>query len=177
MIADKLAAMTEDPGLKNYITPAGYARLLAESEQLYKVERPELTRVVAWAASNGDRSENGDYLYGKRRLREIDRRLRYLKKQLDNAEVIDPGTRDTEQIFFAATVAYLDLEDDSEHTVSIVGVDEADVGRGLISWRSPLARALTKAREGDVVKLPVPDAVKKMRALEVLSVRYLPIVL
>jgi transcription elongation factor GreB len=160
------------PGLssstKNYMTPGGYARLLAECEQLISAERPEVVRVVTWAASNGDRSENGDYLYGKRRLREIDRRLRYLKKQLDRAEVVDPLTRDTEQAFFAATVDFADSEG-HEQTVSIVGIDEADVKQGYISWVSPMARVLLKARAGDTVFLPTPAGV---RELDILAVRY-----
>jgi transcription elongation factor GreB len=157
------------PGLKNYMTPGGHGRLIAEMDALLRHERPELVKVVSWAASNGDRSENGDYLYGKRRLREIDRRLRYLKRQLDRAEVIDPITRESDQVFFGATVSYAEL-DGTEHTVSIVGVDEADVHRGYISWMSPVARALTKAREGDTVVLRVPTGAVE---IDVVTVRYL----
>jgi transcription elongation factor GreB len=155
-------------GTKNYMTPGGYARLLAEMEQFMQVERPEMVRVVNWAASNGDRSENGDYLYGKRRLREIDRRLRYLKRQLDNVEVIDPATRDTDQVFFGATVVYADAEG-NETTMAIVGIDETDVQRGYVSWMSPIARTLTKARAGDTVSLRTPTGVSE---LEVIEVRY-----
>jgi transcription elongation factor GreB len=155
-------------GTKNYMTPGGYARLLAEMEQFMQVERPEMVRVVNWAASNGDRSENGDYLYGKRRLREIDRRLRYLKRQLDNVEVIDPASRDTDQVFFGATVVYADTQG-NETTMAIVGIDETDVQRGYVSWMSPIARTLTKARAGDTVSLRTPTGVTE---LEVIDVRY-----
>ena len=157
-------------GSKNYMTPAGHARLQAEFDQLWKVERPKMVETVAWAASNGDRSENGDYLYGKKRLREIDRRLRFLGKRLDNAEVVDPTAREaTDQVFFGATVDILDLDTGDEQTVSIVGIDEADAGRGRISWVSPMARAITKAREGDEVTLRTPAG---DRHLEVAAVRY-----
>jgi transcription elongation factor GreB len=139
-------------GTKNYMTPGGYARLIKEMEDFIHGERPELVKVVQWAAGNGDRSENGDYLYGKRRLREIDRRLRYLKRQLDRVEVIDPITRDTDQIYFGATVTYADSEG-KECTVSIVGIDEADLHRGYISWVSPVARTLTKARASQILLL------------------------
>jgi transcription elongation factor GreB len=158
-------------GTKNYMTPGGYQRLLDESEQLVRHERPELVKVVQWAAGNGDRSENGDYQYGKRRLREIDRRLRYLKKQLDRAEVIDPQTRDTDQIFFGATVTYAG-ESGRETTISIVGIDEASPARGYVSWMSPIARTLTKAREGDTVMLRTPTGVSE---LEILAVSYQPL--
>jgi len=154
-------------GVKNYITPSGYQRLQDELDQLWKVERPELVKVIHWAASNGDRSENGDYIYGKKRLREIDRRIRFLSKRLDNAEVVDPGQReDSDQVFFGATVTVADGRG-AEHTYSIVGVDEADPGRGMISWVSPLARALIKAREGDVVTLRTPGGVEELEVVEV----------
>ena len=154
-------------GLKNYITPAGYRQLRDEFDQLWKVERPELVKVIAWAASNGDRSENGDYIYGKKRLREIDRRIRFLSKRLDNAEVVDPGRREEcDQVFFGATVTVGNSRGE-EHTYSIVGVDEADAGRGRISWVSPLARALLKAREGDTVTLHTPGGVEALDVLEV----------
>ncbi|MBU3695014.1 MAG: transcription elongation factor GreB [Rhodocyclaceae bacterium] len=157
-------------GSKNYMTPAGHARLQAEFDQLWKVERPKMVETVAWAASNGDRSENGDYLYGKKRLREIDRRLRFLGNRLDNAEVVDPTAREvTDQVFFGATVDIVDVDSGDEQTVSIVGIDEADAGRGRISWVSPMARALTKAREGDAVTLRTPAG---DRHLEVTAVRY-----
>jgi transcription elongation factor GreB len=160
-------------GSKNYMTPAGHARLQTEFDQLWKVERPKLVETVAWAASNGDRSENGDYLYGKKRLREIDRRLRFLGKRLDNAEVVDPTAREaTDQVFFGATVDIVDVDSGDEQTISIVGIDEADAGRGRISWVSPMARALIKAREGDEVTLRTPAG---ERRLEVLVVRYLPL--
>lgn len=156
-------------GTKNYITPSGYQRLKDEFEQLWKVERPQLVQTIAWAASNGDRSENGDYIYGKKRLREIDRRIRFLSKRMDNAEVIDPAQRGgCDQVFFGATVTVLH-GDGIERSYSIVGIDEADAGRGLVSWVAPLARALLKAREGDAVTLHTPAGVEE---LEVLEVRY-----
>ncbi len=161
-------------GTKNYVTPAGYQRLRDEMEQLWKVERPALVQTIAWAASNGDRSENGDYIYGKKRLREIDRRIRFLSKRLDDAEVIDPAQRgDCDQVFFGATVTVCG-EDGTERTYSIVGIDEANPGRGLISWVSPLARALLKAREADTVAVRVPGGVEE---LEVVEVRYREITL
>lgn len=157
------------PGTPNYMTPGGYARLAAELAHLVKVERPELVNVVAWAASNGDRSENGDYIYGKKRLREIDRRIRYLTKRIESAVVVDPARREpTDQVFFGATVTVLE-DNGQETTYSIVGVDEADPARGRISWVSPLARALLKAREGDCVRCQVPGG---WRELEILQVRY-----
>ncbi len=153
---------------KNYMTPSGYARLKAELTQLLDVERPELVKVVAWAASNGDRSENGDYLYGKKRLREIDRRIHYLTKRLDGSVVVDPAAReDTDQVFFGATIVY--ERDGEEHTVTIVGIDEADVQRGRVSWISPIAKALLKRRPGDVVTLATPEG---PRDLEIVDVRY-----
>ena len=155
------------PGTKNYITPAGYQRLRDELEHLWKVERPALVQTVAWAASNGDRSENGDYIYGKKRLREIDRRIRFLSKRMDHAEVVDPAQRgDCDQVFFSATVTVCG-SDGLEKTYSIVGVDEADPGRGLISWVSPLARALLKARKEDVVMMQVPGGREELEILEV----------
>ena len=155
-------------GTKNYMTPGGHERLKAELEHLITVDRPEVTRVVSWAASNGDRSENGDYLYGKKRLREIDRRMRYLVQRLDAAEVIDPTTRDTDQVFFGATVSVVNQRNE-EKTISIVGLDEVDPQRGYVSWVSPIARALTKNREGDIVMLPTPGGIEE---LEILSVEY-----
>jgi transcription elongation factor GreB len=155
------------PGTKNYITPAGYQRLRDELEQLWKVERPALVQTITWAASNGDRSENGDYIYGKKRLREIDRRIRFLSKRMDHAEVVDPALReDCDQVFFSATVTVCG-EDGAEKTYSIVGVDEANPGRGLISWVSPLARALLKARKDDVVVMQVPGGREELEILEV----------
>ncbi len=155
-------------GTKNYMTPGGHAKMKAELEHLTKVERPEVTRIVSWAASNGDRSENGDYLYGKRRLREIDRRTRYLIKRLDEAEVIDPASRNTDQVFFGATVTVENQKGDSR-TISIVGLDETDPNRGYVSWISPIARVLTKHREGDSVSLPTPAGVEQ---LEIVAVEY-----
>jgi len=157
--------------VKNYMTPAGYVRLKSELKQLVEVERPEVTRTVAWAASNGDRSENGDYLYGKRRLREIDRRVRYLMKRLDTVEIVDNQGQPQEQVFFGATVTIADPAG-NERTVSIVGFDEVDPARGRVSWVSPIARALLKSREGDVVNLRTPAGVER---LEVIEIRYEPL--
>ncbi len=166
---DDLAAPALPTGSKNYMTPAGYARLDAEFNELWKVERPKLVETIAWAASNGDRSENGDYLYGKKRLREVDRRIRFLSKRLEHAEVVDPATREaTDQVFFGATVTVADA-DGSESTYAIVGIDEADAGRGRIAWISPMARALLKAREGDTVSVQTPDG---KREVEIVEVRY-----
>jgi len=156
-------------GAKNYLTPHGYARLKGEALRLLNQERPELVKVVAWAAANGDRSENADYIYGKRRLREIDRRIRFLTKRLDAAEVIDPAAREqTDQVFFGATVTVVD-DQGSETTFSIVGIDEADAGHGRISWISPLARALLKRKQGEefTFKAPAGDQV-----LEIVKVEY-----
>ncbi|MDT3708065.1 MAG: transcription elongation factor GreB [Thiobacillus sp.] len=166
---DDLAAPALPTGSKNYMTPVGYARLDAEFNQLWKVERPRLVETITWAASNGDRSENGDYIYGKKRLREVDRRLRFLSKRLEHAEVVDPATREaTDQVFFGATVTVAD-QDGSESTYAIVGIDEADAGRGRIAWISPMARALLKAREGDTVSVQTPDG---RREVEIIEVRY-----
>lgn len=156
-------------GARNYITPAGYARLRAELLQLIDDERPRVVEVVHWAASNGDRSENGDYLYGKKRLREIDRRIRFLTKRLEIAEVTDPSAHHgRDQVFFGASVRYAD-EAGQEREVTILGIDEADSRQGQVSWISPIARALLKAREGDVVKLQTPAGPQE---IEVLQVRY-----
>lgn len=157
------------PGAKNYITPQGYQRIREELLQLIDTERPEVVKIVHWAASNGDRSENGDYIYGKRRLREIDRRIRFLTKRLDLAEVVDPSVHHgSDQIFFGATVSYQNNAG-TGHTVTIVGIDELDPLKGKISWVSPVARALTKAREGDVITLNTPAGEDE---LEILSVTY-----
>jgi len=159
-------------GSKNYITPAGFKRLKDEALHLLDRERPDLVKVVAWAASNGDRSENADYIYGKRRLREIDRRIRFLTKRLDAAEVIDPTAReDTDRVFFGATVTLAD-EDGAENTYRIVGIDEADVSRGRISWISPLARALLKRQEGEQFTFKSPGG---DQLLEIVRVEYRPI--
>jgi len=159
-------------GARNYITPAGHARLKAELEHLVKRERPHVVEIVAWAASNGDRSENGDYIYGKRRLREIDRRIRFLSKRLDIAEIVDPLRQgENDQVFFGATVTVEDVEGVA-NSYSIVGIDEADASQGRISWISPLARALIKAREGDTIRFQSPVGI---RELEITEVRYLVI--
>ena len=165
------AAQAEPAGAKNYVSPAGYARLKAELKQLVEVERPEVVRTVSWAASNGDRSENGDYLYGKKRLREIDRRVRFLIKRLENAEVVHSAGRDTDQVFFGATVTVRHAAGE-ERTLTIVGADEVDPARGRVSWHAPVARALLKARIGDSVALRTPAGAE---ALEILDVQYLPI--
>ena len=158
-------------GGKNYITPQGYATLRAELLELIDNERPRIVDIVHWAASNGDRSENGDYLYGKKRLREIDRRIRFLTKRLEIAEVTDPSVHHgSDQIFFGATVTYVD-EADVQRTITILGIDEADSLKGQVTWVSPVARALLKAREGDVVRLITPAGSQEV---EVLSVQYPP---
>ncbi len=160
-------------GSKNYITPLGHKRLKDEFDYLLKKDRPAVTAAVSWAAKNGDRSENADYQYGKKRLREIDRRLRFLTKRLDAAEVVDPEiSRDddiADQVFFGATVTYANQKGD-ENTITIVGVDEIDLKKNHISWISPLARSLMKARPGDTVILRAPGGVEE---LDVLDVRYL----
>ena len=155
-------------GAKNYLTPQGHARLMAELTHLRRVERPEVVRVVSWAAGNGDRSENGDYLYGKKRLREIDRRVRYLMKRLDIAEVVDQSRqKNRDQVFFGATVTYVDHHD-AERTVRIVGADEARQDHGEVSWVSPIARALHRAAEGDVVKLRTPSGLEEIEVVEII---------
>jgi transcription elongation factor GreB len=162
-------------GARNYMTPGGFARMKAELEQLVQTERPQLVTTVAWAAGNGDRSENGDYIYGKKRLREIDRRIRFLIRRLDAAEVVDPCARrdddSADQVFFGATVTVCDARG-IERTISIVGVDEIDTARGYVSWISPIARALIKAREGDSVILRTPSGAEE---IDVVAVRYLPL--
>src|SRR4051812_22931735 len=156
-------------GGKNYITPQGYERLRAELFELIDEERPKVVEVVHWAASNGDRSENGDYIYGKKRLREIDRRIRFLTKRLEIAEVTDPSVHaGRDQVFFGAAVTYAE-ESGQERTITILGIDEADSAQGQVSWISPIARALLKANEGDVVKLVTPAGVKE---IEILGVGY-----
>ena len=157
------------PGAKNYITPEGYQRIREELFSLIDVERPEVVKIVHWAASNGDRSENGDYIYGKRRLREIDRRIRFLTKRLDLAQVVDPTIHHgSDQVFFGATITYLNQQG-MEQTVRIVGIDEIDPLHGKISWVSPVARALTKSKEGDVVTLMTPSGPDQ---LEIIAVEY-----
>ena len=156
-------------GVKNYMTPQGHRRMQEELRQLLRVERPKVVETVAWAAGNGDRSENGDYIYGKRRLREIDRRIRFLSKRLESAQIVDPKQqRNPDQVFFGATVSYADGQG-IEKTVTIVGVDEADFARGQVSWISPIARALMKAHEGDIVELRAPAGIEQ---IEVLEIRY-----
>src|SRR5712672_907668 len=155
------------PGGKNYITPAGFARLQREKKQLLDLDRPEVVKTVAWAASLGDRSENADYIYGKKRLREIDRRVRFLIKRLEAAEVVNSAGRDTDQVFFGASVKT--RSEKGEQTVTIVGVDEVDPARGKVSWISPIAKALLKCREGDSVTLRTPAGEEK---LEILQVEY-----
>ena len=154
---------------KNYMTPEGFERLRDELNQLMRKERPEVVKVVTWAAGNGDRSENGDYIYGKKRLREIDRRVRYLSKRLANAEVVDPAKRaKTDQVFFGATVTTAN-GDNKERTVKIVGVDEVDLAKGHVSWISPIAKALMRAHEGDVVNLRTPTGLEELEIVKVRS--------
>lgn len=155
---------------KNYITPEGHTRLKEEFEQLYKVERPKVVSDVSWAASNGDRSENGDYIYGKKRLRQIDSRLKFLMKRMDLAEIVDPSLQQgLDKIFFGAWVTLYSLTHDTEHTYRIVGQDELDPGKGYISWISPLARALLKKGVGDTVRLETPGGEEEY---EVIAVSY-----
>lgn len=156
-------------GVKNYMTPGGFQRLQDELRNLLRVERPKVVEVVSWAAGNGDRSENGDYIYGKQRLREIDRRIRFLTKRLDIAQVVDPAQqKNVDQVFFGATVTYAD-DAGQERTVKIVGIDEADLDRGCVSWISPIARALLKAGVGDTVELRTPAGREQ---IEVLAISY-----
>lgn len=162
-------------GTRNYMTPGGFARLKRELDALVGEERPALVATISWAAGNGDRSENGDYIYGKKRLREVDRRIRFLVRRLDRAEVVDPVARaaadDADRVYFGATVEVAD-ERGERRTVSIVGIDEIDTARGYISWVSPMARALLKAHEGDTVTLHTPGG---SAALTVTAVRYVPL--
>ena len=156
-------------GVKNYMTPAGFRAMQDELQSLARVERPKVVETVAWAAGNGDRSENGDYIYGKQRLREIDRRIRFLTKRLEAAQMVDPAQqKNRDQVFFGATVHYRS-ESGTERTVTIVGIDEADLDKGQVSWISPIARALHKAREGDIVELRTPNGPE---AIEVLEISY-----
>jgi len=154
-------------GTRNYMTPEGYARLRAELLALIDDERPKVVEIVHWAASNGDRSENGDYLYGKKRLREIDRRIRFLTKRLEIAEVVDPAVHHgSDQVFFGATVTYIEASG-TERTVTILGIDEADALKGQVSWVSPIARTLLKSRVGDELKLLTPSGVLLIEVLDV----------
>jgi len=166
---DDLVSQPLPVGGKNYITPQGYARLRSELLELIDAERPKVVEIVHWAASNGDRSENGDYLYGKKRLREIDRRIRFLTKRLEIAEIVEPAIHHgSDQVFFGATVTY--LEDDSvERTITILGIDEAESSQGQVSWMSPVARVLLKSRVGDEISLAAPGG---MHRLEVMGVQY-----
>jgi transcription elongation factor GreB len=159
------------PGGKNYMTPAGAERMRQELRKLRYEERPEVTRVVSWAAGNGDRSENGDYLYGKKRLREIDKRMRFLAKRLESAEIVDPLSIQAEYVQFGATVT-IRYEDETEKTFRIVGIDEVDLSKGRISWMSPLARALMKANQGDIVTFHSP---KGQQEIEVVKIMYVTI--
>lgn len=157
--------------LKNYITPEGYAALEKEFQFLIKVDRPEVVRVVSWAAGNGDRSENGDYIYGKKRLRQIDARIRFLTKRMDAAEIVYSNTQtNTEQVFFGAWVTLFNLSDDTEMTVRIVGQDELDPSQGFISWVSPMAKALLSKRLGDAVRVMTPSAETEY---EIIDIRYI----
>jgi transcription elongation factor GreB len=156
-------------GTKNYITPAGFRRMQDELKHLQQTERPKIVDIVSWAAGNGDRSENGDYIYGKQRLREIDRRTRFLLKRLEAAEIVDPARQThLDRVFFGATVTYANARD-AERTITIVGVDEVDADNGRVSWISPIARALMKSQQGDVVELRTPHGIEK---IEVVEIRY-----
>ena len=166
---DDIAPPALPAGTKNYLTPAGYARLRAELLALLDAERPKIVEIVSWAAKNGDRSENGDYLYGKKRLREIDRRIRFLTRRLDIAEIADPSVHfGRDQVFFGATVTYVNQRDE-ERTVTIKGIDEVENLQGEISWVAPIARALLKARVGDELQLMTPGGLEQ---IEVIGVRY-----
>jgi len=155
---------------KNYITPEGFAALKAEFDQLYKVERPEVVRTVAWAASNGDRSENGDYIYGKRRLRQIDSRCRHLMRRMDLAEIVDASLQQhLEKVFFGAWVTLYHLDDDTEHTYRIVGKDELNPAKGYVSWVSPIGKAMLGKSIGDTVRLSTPQGEE---TFEVVDIRY-----
>jgi transcription elongation factor GreB len=161
------AAPAIPAGIKNYMTPDGHRHMQDELRRLVREDRPKTVEIVAWAAGNGDRSENGDYIYGKKRLREIDRRIRFLTKRLESAEVVDPARQTRrDQVFFGATVTYADRHG-AERTVTIVGIDEADLDRGQVSWISPIARALLKAQEGDVVELRTPAGAEPIEVLEI----------
>jgi len=172
--ADEDGELPDEPaplpaGTKNYVTPTGFRRMQAELKQLQQVERPRVVDIVAWAAGNGDRSENGDYIYGKQRLREIDRRTRFLLKRLEIAEVVDPARQaHLDRVFFGATVTYANNSGD-ERTITIVGIDEVDADNGRVSWISPIARALLKAQEGDVVELRTPHGIEP---IEVVAISY-----
>src|SRR5215468_2021740 len=156
-------------GIRNYMTAHGHRQMLDGLHRLLRVERPKVVETVAWAAGNGDRSENGDYIYGKHRLREIDRRIRFLSTRLESAEVVDPKQqKKLDQVFFGATVTYADARGNAK-TITIVGIDEADLSRGQVSWVSPVARALMKAQEGDIVDVRAPSGVEQ---IEVLKIHY-----
>ena len=156
------------PGTPNYMTRKGYEVLRMELDNLVRDERPQLVETVRWAASNGDRSENGDYIYGKKRLREIDRRIRFLIKRLENSTVVTPSEQEnTEQVFFGATVTVCDIDGADEQTYQIVGVDEANASEGRISWIAPLSRALLKAREGDVIRFASPAGLREIEGVEI----------
>jgi len=165
---DRAAEPAVADGFKNYITPAGLRRLNDELSRLWKTDRPKLVETIAWAASNGDRSENGDYIYGKRKLREIDRRIRFLSQRIDSAVVVDNAGKDHERVYFGATVTFAD-ESGSEQTVSVVGIDEVDASNGRVSWISPIATALLKGSVGDVVTLRTPRGSEE---IEILDLRY-----
>ena len=170
--ADDAEELPDEPivlpaGTKNYITPGGFRRLQDELKHLQQSERPRIVEIVAWAAGNGDRSENGDYIYGKQRLREIDRRLRFLAKRLEIAQVVDPAQqKNLDRVFFGATVTYASAAGD-ERTVTIVGIDEVDADNGRVSWVSPIARALLKAQEGDTVELRTPHGIEPIEVVEI----------
>ncbi|MFA4993723.1 MAG: transcription elongation factor GreB [Bdellovibrionales bacterium] len=166
---ESLEAEVVPSDVKNYMTPCGFTALREELRQLMRVERPKVVEVVSWAAGNGDRSENGDYIYGKKRLREIDRRIHYLTKKLETAEIVDPKQqKNRAQVFFGATVTYV-RQDDGTHSVTLVGIDEAELSKGKISWISPIAKALLKARVGDAIEVRTPSGID---TIEILSICY-----
>jgi len=167
-VTEPCVSSSAKDGIKNYMTPAGFRRLNDELAQLWKVERPAMVATVSWAAGNGDRSENGDYIYGKKRLREIDRRIRYLSKCLDSAVVVDNSRRAPDRVFFGAMVTFT-TESGDERTVTIVGTDELDSGGERISWRSPVATALLQAKVGDAVTVRTPRGPER---IEVEAIRY-----
>ena len=166
-----LDAKQPAPESVHYMTPCGYKALADEQDYLIHTERPKITEIVSWAAGNGDRSENGDYIYNKKRLREIDSRLRYLKKKLENCKIVDPKDQQgLDKVYFGATVTYA-REDDSEVTVHLVGIDEADLEKGKINWLSPVGKALQKHEEGDIVRVKTEDGIEE---IEILEIKYLP---
>jgi transcription elongation factor GreB len=161
-------SIPQSANTKNYVTPFGFSALQEELRELLNHERPKVVEIVSWAAGNGDRSENGDYIYGKKRLREIDRRIRYLTRRIESAVIVDPDLqKNLTRVFFGATVTYIIQEDNSQRTVKIVGIDEADLNQGKISWISPVAKALLKSSVGDIVELHTPSGVETLKIVAI----------